>query len=233
MRRRQRSSLTILLGLLAVLLAGCTPAESTATTQPDVSGDETAPEAQAASPAAAPGPAAAPAPDAGPTVRVRMTTSLGDIVLELDREHAPESVRNFLRYADRGYYDGTIFHRVMAGFMIQGGGLTPDMQKKPTDPPIVNEWRNGLKNRRGTVAMARLGGDADSATSQFFINVVDNGGLDQPQPDGAAYAVFGRVVEGMDVVDAIRMVPTGVRAGRRNVPQEPVIIERVQRVDAG
>lgn len=180
----------------------------------------------------------ADAPDAKPTekqpVLVLMQTSMGDIVLELDPVKAPVSVENFLGYVDRGDYDGTIFHRVIKDFMIQGGGFTPDMKKKPTRKPIVNEWRNGLKNVRGTIAMARLGGDPDSATNQFFINTVDNPGLDAPQPpprgDGAAYAVFGRVVKGMEVVDKIRAVRTTSRAGHQDVPVEPVTITKVQRL---
>lgn len=161
---------------------------------------------------------------------VRLTTSKGDIVIELDPAKAPVSTENFLKYVDGGAYDGTIFHRVIGTFMVQGGGFTPDMKKKPNDKPIKNEWKNGLKNTRGAVAMARLGGDADSASNQFFINVVDNGFLDAPQPDGAAYAVFGRVTEGMGVVDTIKAVKTGTKAGMTDVPTEPVVIERAARV---
>jgi len=157
---------------------------------------------------------------------VRMQTSMGQIVLQLDAGNAPISVANFLSYVDKGFYDGTLFHRVIQTFMIQGGGFTPGMIKKPTGPPITNEWRNGLKNTRGTIAMARTP-RPDSATSQFFINVVDNGGLDMPK-GGAAYAVFGHVVAGMDVVDAIRNVPTG----QKDVPIEPVLIEEVRRMTA-
>lgn len=136
--------------------------------------------------------------------RVKLTTTLGDIVLELDAEKAPVSTMNFIQYVEDGYYEGTIFHRVIADFMIQGGGYTPDMQQKMEGmrPPIRNEWKNGLKNQRGTISMARTR-NPNSATSQFFINVVDNTMLDEPR-DGAAYAVFGKVVEGMDVVDKIR-----------------------------
>ncbi len=163
-------------------------------------------------------------------VYYRMTTSMGDIALELDAEKAPITTRNFASYADKGFYNGTIFHRVMDGFMIQGGGFTPDMQQKKTDPTIKNEWKNGLKNKRGTISMARLGGQPDSASSQFFINVVDNGGLDQPQPDGAAYAVFGKVVSGMEVVDKIKVVKTGNKAGHQNVPIETVTITKVSKI---
>ncbi len=167
---------------------------------------------------------------------ILMTTSLGDILLELNGEKAPITVANFLSYADKEYYDGTIFHRVMGTFMIQGGGFTPGMVKKATDPTIKNEWENGLKNKRGTIAMARVGGNPDSATSQFFINVVDNASLDRPQRDGAAYAVFGRVVAGMDTVDAIRVVDVGMKKSRQNVPIVTVMIEKVRQIsdeDAG
>ncbi|GMV25378.1 MAG: peptidyl-prolyl cis-trans isomerase [Phycisphaerae bacterium] len=158
-----------------------------------------------------------------------MKTSLGDLVIEIDDEKAPISAKNFLSYVDSGHYDGTIFHRVISNFMIQGGGFTPDMKQKKAAASIKNEWKNGLKNQRGTLAMARLGGDADSATCQFFINVVDNGFLDRPQPDGAAYAVFGRVTNGMDVVDKIKAVRTGTKAGHQDVPVEPVVITSVKR----
>jgi peptidyl-prolyl cis-trans isomerase A (cyclophilin A) len=160
---------------------------------------------------------------------VLMTTSKGEVVIELDRDRAPISVTNFLAYVDKKFYDGTIFHRIIPTFMIQGGGFTPDMQEKPGDAPIPNEWQNGLKNTRGTLAMARLGSQADSATSQFFINVVDNAFLDQPR-DGAGYAVFGKVIAGMDVVDAIRVVPTTVRGLHQGVPVEPVVIQSMTRL---
>ncbi|RMG43584.1 MAG: peptidyl-prolyl cis-trans isomerase [Acidobacteria bacterium] len=172
--------------------------------------------------------AGAAEPEAG-KVYVKMATTMGDIYLELDREKAPITVENFLRYAREGFYDGTIFHRVIDNFMIQGGGLDKNMKKKPTHEPIKNEWRNGLKNRRGTIAMARLGRQPDSATSQFFINVRDNEALDIPR-DGAGYAVFGRVVSGMDVVDKIKSVPTTSRAGRQDVPVEPIVILSVREI---
>lgn len=163
--------------------------------------------------------------------RVKLETTLGDIVLELDAEKAPITVLNITQYVEEGYYDGTIFHRVIKTFMIQGGGFT-EIAKK-TDglhPGIKNEWKNGLKNKRGTIAMARLGGQPDSATSQFFINVVDNGSLDRPQRDGAAYAVFGKVVEGMDTVDKIRDVDVSVHAKipGNTVPVESVVINSVK-----
>jgi cyclophilin family peptidyl-prolyl cis-trans isomerase len=123
-----------------------------------------------------------------------------------------------------GHYEGTVFHRVISSFMIQGGGHTADLSKRTTNKPIKNEWKNGLKNVKGSVAMARLGGNPDSATSQFFINVVDNPFLDKPQPDGAAYAVFGKVIAGLDVVEAIRKVKTGTKGGMGDVPLEPVTI---------
>ncbi len=160
---------------------------------------------------------------------VRMQTSMGDIVLKLDRDKAPKTVDNFLRYVKDGYYEGTIFHRVIEGFMIQGGGYTKNYQKKTTRAPIKNEANNGLKNQRGTVAMARTS-DPNSASAQFFINVVDNDFLNHRSPTsrGWGYAVFGRVTEGMDVVDKIRRVRTG-RGGpfRSDVPQTPVVIERM------
>ncbi|MCC6676752.1 MAG: peptidyl-prolyl cis-trans isomerase [Phycisphaerales bacterium] len=161
-------------------------------------------------------------------VYIRMTTSMGDIVLELDGEKAPISVANFMSYVGKGHYDGTIFHRVMDGFMIQGGGFTADMKQKATDKPIKNEWKNGLKNKTGTVAMARTS-VADSATCQFFINVTDNDMLDTPR-DGAAYAVFGKVVAGMDVVNKIKAVPTGRKGGMSDVPTTPVVIEKVVKI---
>ena len=162
----------------------------------------------------------------------RMTTSMGEIIIELDAEKAPVSVANFASYANDERYNGTIFHRVIPGFMIQGGGFEPDMTKRPTDPAIVNEWQNGLSNTRGTLAMARLGGDADSATSQFFINLVDNPFLDAPQPDGAAYAVFGRVVAGMPTVDAIAGVQTRNVGGYGDVPVKPILIEKIEAITA-
>ena len=148
----------------------------------------------------------------------------GVITIELDAEKAPKSAANFLAYVRSGHYDGTVFHRVIPGFMIQGGGFTPEMQQKPTRPPIALESRNGLSNLRGTVAMARTS-VPDSATAQFFINTVDNPWLDQPRsPDGHGYAVFGRVVTGLDVLDRIRAVPTGRQGPHSNVPLQPVTI---------
>jgi cyclophilin family peptidyl-prolyl cis-trans isomerase len=159
-------------------------------------------------------------------VKVTMDTSKGVIRLELDADKAPLTVANFVEYANAGFYDNTIFHRVIPGFMIQGGGFDPDMQQKTTRAAIKNEAGNGLKNLTGTIAMARTS-DPHSATAQFFINTVDNAGLDKPKPDGWGYAVFGRVVEGMDTVSAIEKVPTGVSRGMRDVPVEAVIINKV------
>ena len=168
--------------------------------------------------------AGAAAQDKAAAPRVLLATSLGDITIQLDAEKAPKTVANFLDYVKSGHYDGTVFHRVIGGFMIQGGGFTPDMVQKPTRAPIALESRNGLKNERGTVAMARTS-VPDSATSQFFINVVDNAMLDQANArDGQGYAVFGRVVAGMDVVDRIRAVETTSVGGHQNVPAKPVLI---------
>ena len=156
--------------------------------------------------------------------RVRLQTSAGDIVLELDRDRAPATVDNFLSYVRFRHYDGTVFHRVIPNFMIQGGGMDARMAEKPTQAPIRLEARNGLSNVRGAVAMARTS-DPNSATAQFFINVVDNPFLDAANArDGHGYAVFGRVVEGLDVVDKIREVPTKDVGGHRNVPTMPVTI---------
>ena len=155
--------------------------------------------------------------------RVALKTSAGEIVLELNPTKAPKSVDNFLQYVKSGQYNGTVFHRVMNGFMVQGGGMDADMKEKPTRAPIRNEAANGLKNDAYTVAMARTQ-DPDSATAQFFINVADNGMLDFPQPDGAGYAVFGKVVQGKDVVDRIKTVATGDKAGHQNVPLKPIVI---------
>ena len=161
--------------------------------------------------------------------RVLMKTTLGEIELALDRDKAPETVKNFMRYVDEGFYEGTIFHRVIHSFMIQGGGFTADMNRKTTHAPIKNEAKNGLKNLRGTIAMARTS-DPHSATSQFFINHVDNDGLDYPSRDGWGYTVFGRVVNGMATVDKIADVHTATQRGMRNVPEEAVVIESVTRV---
>jgi peptidyl-prolyl cis-trans isomerase B (cyclophilin B) len=166
--------------------------------------------------------------------RVTLQTSKGNIVLELYADQAPDTVENFLGYVRDGFFDGTIFHRVIPGFMIQGGGFTADMQQKSTKAPIENEADNGVKNERGTIAMARTG-NPHSATAQFFINTADNGPLDHTgkTPQGWGYAVFGKVVEGMDVVDAIGGVATTNRGPHQNVPAEPVIIEKATLQAAG
>ena len=157
---------------------------------------------------------------------VKLSTSEGDIRIELDAEKAPKSVDNFLKYVKAGHYDGTIFHRVIENFMIQGGGFTPKMEQKPTKAPIPLESRNGLNNVRGSIAMARTA-DPNSATAQFFINTVDNAFLDAANArDGNGYAVFGRVIEGMDVVDKIRTKPTGNLGMHQNVPVTPVLINK-------
>lgn len=158
--------------------------------------------------------------------KVKLATSMGDIVVELDRAKAPQTVDNFVEYVKSGHYDGTIFHRVMDNFMIQGGGMKPDMREKPTRAPIPLESRSGLSNLRGTIAMARTM-DPNSATAQFFINVRDNAFLDQPNArDGNGYAVFGKVVSGMEVVDKIKAVPVTDKAGHQNVPVTAVTIKK-------
>ncbi|MGA2362657.1 MAG: peptidylprolyl isomerase [Candidatus Aminicenantales bacterium] len=161
--------------------------------------------------------------------KVLMKTSKGDITIELNAAKAPGTVKNFLSYVKDKYFDGTIFHRVIANFMIQGGGMTAEMSEKLSKPPIKNEAGNGLKNARGTIAMARTG-TVDSATCQFFINLKDNGFLDHKgdTPDGFGYCVFGKVVAGMDVVDAIAKVKTGTKHGLQDVPLEPITIISVQ-----
>jgi cyclophilin family peptidyl-prolyl cis-trans isomerase len=160
---------------------------------------------------------------------LQFKTSKGTFTVQLFDKQAPITVENFLRYVDEGFFDGTIFHRVIQGFMIQGGGLTPDMDNKRGHEPIQNEATNGLKNKRGTLAMARTN-DIHSATSQFFINLVDNDFLDH-RPGSFGYAVFGRVDSGMDVVDAIAAVRTGNRAGHQDVPTETILIESVTRIE--
>ncbi|TAK97762.1 MAG: peptidyl-prolyl cis-trans isomerase, partial [Aquabacterium sp.] len=158
---------------------------------------------------------------------VKIATSLGDVVVQLDPAKAPKTVDNFVQYIKAGHYNGTVFHRVIDGFMIQGGGMTPDLKEKPTRAPIPLESRNGLSNARGTVAMARTN-VPDSATAQFFINVKDNTFLDAARsPDGNGYAVFGKVISGMDVVDKIRKVETGQKGPYGDVPVQPVIIKSV------
>ena len=160
---------------------------------------------------------------------IKLTTNHGVMLLDLNAEKAPKTVANFLAYVAAGHYDGTIFHRVIKDFMIQGGGMEPGMNQKKTSAPIENEAANGLRNRRGSIAMARTG-DPHSATAQFFINTVDNGFLDFKSPSGQGwgYCVFGEVVEGMDVVDKIRAVRTGNKGFHQDVPADDVIIEKAE-----
>ena len=179
--------------------------------------------AEAQAPAASSAPAV---PQITPTVFVRLSTSEGEIRIGLDADKAPKSVANFVQYVKSGHYNGLIFHLVIENFMIQGGGFTKDLQQRPTKPPIPLESRNGLKNLRGTLAMARTS-DPNSATSQFFINTVDNAFLDaENSRDGNGYAVFGLVLEGMDVVDKIRATPTTAQGPHQNLPQTPITITK-------
>ena len=169
--------------------------------------------------------------DANKTVKVKMETTYGEIILELNQEKAPITVKNFLQYTDNKFYEGTIFHRVINNFMIQGGGLTADMKKKATLAEIKNEADNGLKNEVGTIAMARTN-SVDSATSQFFINVKDNNFLNHrgENPRDYGYTVFGKVIKGMPVVNRIKSAATTSKNGRQNVPTEPIIINKVTRL---
>lgn len=201
-----------------------TPAAKPATpaAQPAASPKTAKPAAAAKQATAEPAPAAAP--------KVLMKTSLGDITLELYPDKAPKSVENFLAYVKSGFYNGTVFHRVIAGFMIQGGGFTADLRQKKTRAPIAIESRNGLSNLRGTLAMARTS-DIDSATSQFFVNLVDNAFLDHA-PGNYGYAVFGRVTAGMDTVDQIAKVKTGRSKGHADVPVDEVVVLSARRIDA-
>lgn len=168
----------------------------------------------------------------GDSPKVRMETSSGTLVIELDAKNAPVTTKNFLIYVDDGFYDGTIFHRVIKGFMIQGGGYDRDFKSRATLPPIENEADNGLKNERGTIAMARTG-DPHSATAQFFINSVDNDFLDhrEKSPQGWGYAVFGKVIEGLEVIDAISGVATGQHGPHSDVPQSQILILKAERVE--
>ena len=168
--------------------------------------------------------AAGAAAQAADAPRVKFTTTAGEFIVEVWPDKAPKTVENFLQYVKDKQYDGTVFHRVIDGFMIQGGGFTADMQQKPTRAPIPLEASNGLKNDKYTVAMARTG-NPNSATSQFFINVKNNDSLNAPNPDGYGYTVFGKVVAGTDVVDKIRAVQTGNKGGMQNVPVETITIQ--------
>lgn len=183
--------------------------EEQSSTEPDISGDDPA--------------------DDDPTPFVRVETSMGDILVELDREKAPISVRNFLRYVDDGFYEETLFHRVVADFVIQGGGFGEDIIQKSTRGSIKNESDNGLKNDRGTIAMARLS-EPDSATSQFYFNLKDNDDLDAAEGAATGYAVFGKIAKGLDVMDAIGAVEVETRSGLQEIPVENILIERIVRV---
>ena len=165
-------------------------------------------------------------------MKVRLQTTYGDITLELDADKAPKTVENFMSYVREGFYDGTVFHRVIDGFMIQGGGFEPGMNQKPAHGTVDNEADNGLRNQAGTIAMARTA-DPHSATAQFFINANDNDSLDHTAPtkDGWGYCVFGRVTEGMEVVTKIEEAPTGASGGHRDVPREDIIIERAEAIE--
>jgi len=163
-------------------------------------------------------------------MNIRFETSSGDFIIELYPQDAPQTVANFLAYVDEGHFDGTVFHRVIPGFVIQGGGLTSDLEQKPTREPVKNEADNGLKNERGTLSMARTN-DPHSATSQFFVNLADNAFLDQ-RPGQHGYAVFGRVTDGMDVIDSIAAVRTGRRKGHDDVPLEAITVVAARRIDA-
>lgn len=217
-----------MLALLTIaMLPGCDLRKQESTTKVVGATEAASTDAGAPAPAKAeevPAPAAPePAPAVAEQPRVRLETSLGAIVIELNPKAAPVTVANFLKYVNDGFYAGTVFHRVIDGFMIQGGGMelkNGQLAEKPTGAPIANEAANGLKNDRGTIAMARTN-NPNSATAQFFINVVDNAGLNRPNPDGHGYAVFGRVVEGMETVDKIKSVATG----GMDIPNEPVVIK--------
>jgi peptidyl-prolyl cis-trans isomerase B (cyclophilin B) len=186
----------------------------------------------APTPAASAPPATEAKTSSATSNRVKMQTSQGTLVIELDPSKAPKTVENFLRYVKEGFYEGTIFHRVIDNFMIQGGGLTKELKNKQAHEPIPNEASNGLKNLRGTVTMARTG-NPHSAASQFFVNLKDNGFLDYTSstPEGFGYAVFGKVVEGMEVVDKIAKAATGTQDVHENVPNTPIVIEKVSIVE--
>ena len=218
MLKRVLLTFALLLPALVFAQAGTAPAKPAATKAPA----KTAPAKKAEAPAADAEKATA--------TKVLIKTNLGDMTVELYPDKSPKSVENFLAYVNSGFYDGTIFHRVIDNFMIQGGGFTRDLHQKPTKPAITNEAKNGLSNLRGTLAMARTG-DPNSATAQFFINVVDNPRLDfTSDANGATwgYAVFGKVVTGLDVVDKIKAVPTGAQGPfKSDVPVTPVVIEKI------
>jgi peptidyl-prolyl cis-trans isomerase B (cyclophilin B) len=239
MKSQKKSLNRLLLSLLTAAVAFASSAASAQSTPPakpaaPATATKAAP-AKAATPAKA-APAAAKSAtnsckstDKGMPVKVKLTTSMGAITVELNKEKAPISVENFVKYVESGHYAGTIFHRVMDNFMVQGGGFTKDMQQKPTLAPIKNESTNGLKNDIYTLAMARTG-VRDSASSQFFINVKNNDFLNfsGEHPQGWGYAVFGKVIEGTEVVDKMKGVATGNKGPHQNVPNEPIVIEKAE-----
>lgn len=223
MRFSSRSTYKVLMVTTLVFLA--TTLHVTAPTTAFAQSEEATPSTEAAGAPAAGAPADNP--------RVVLETDMGQVVIELFPDKAPKTVENFLSYVKSDFYPGTVFHRVMPGFMVQGGGFTADLTKKPTKAGVENEADNGLRNDRGTVAMARTN-HPHSATTQFFVNLVDNGFLNHrgKNPRGWGYAVFGRVVEGMNVVDAIAGVKTGNRNHMQNVPIEPIALNKVSLVDS-
>lgn len=236
--RRFTMSLVFLLSVAIVGGASCKkqsppPQEATHTPTEKAVAPAPAPTPKAEVPAPAPTPAPtenAPAPESQRFVK--FVTTKGEIVIELDHAKAPATVANFVRYVQDGHYNGVIFHRVINGFMIQGGGFTKDFVEKSTREPIKNEANNGLKNLRGTIAMARTP-NPHSASAQFFINVADNASLDHRSPsiEGWGYCVFGKVIKGMEVVDAIKQVATTSHGGHQNVPIDPIVIESASIVD--
>lgn len=215
--------------LACIMIAACLFAtgceeqkEATQQTETKTTAEPKAVEKPVEAPKQIAAPKVAPAPAIAGTTLVKMQTSMGDIIIELDAKKAPATAKNFIDYVNENHYSGIIFHRVISGFMIQGGNFDMNMKKATTKAPIVNEAANGLQNLRGTIAMARTS-NPNSATDQFFINHKDNPFLNAA-PGKPGYAVFGKVVEGMEIVDAIAAVPTGTKAGMRDVPQTPVII---------
>jgi len=219
MLKRVLLTFALLLPVFAFAQTGTAPPAKPAAKQP----------AKAAPAKSKPAEKAAPAAEKVTGSKVLLKTNMGDIVIELYPDKAPKSVENFLAYVNSGFYDGTIFHRVIDNFMVQGGGFTRELRQKPTKPAITNEAKNGLSNLKGTVAMARTG-DPNSATAQFFINIADNQRLDYTSDQNGmtwGYAVFGKVVSGMDVVDKIRVLPTGAQGPfKSDVPTTPVVIEK-------
>lgn len=221
MLKRQLLSILVI-AFVGLAITGCEEPKKETTPAKTPAPVTEKPQTSAPKPTPTPEPVPAPAQ----TTAVIISTSMGDITLELFADKSPITVANFLRYVNDGFYDGTVFHRVMKGFMIQGGGLTADMNKKTTRDPIKNETQNRVRNVRGTITMARQNA-LDSATSQFFINHVDNRSLDFDGPY-RGYAVFGKVTNGMDVVDKIAMTPVTTKGGRANVPVKPIIINSIK-----